>query len=1231
MRDALLAYDGCLDASPDLAAAAAAAAGALGDQPFGARARAAARVLLGLCWRLPALHEGSLLDLVLRAAFVAPEDNDSMWDDQGSRACLFACASAIAFSDGESYESSEKPFDSNLGEVFAPVGQSCGAKLAWRLSTQNESPEATPSKAAGAAAARSALSALANGGTTSDTSVEQLLEQCASATSRREYDDAVHGLLSALVTDRHHATKTIIERDWARAFERPLSVQPRGRKERRSLRATLGVLDAVASSLDPLDARWRDLTQAACEVVAPAGLQGESDGLPSSTCSFLSTLCQKAPRFALDSNDAERLLIRLLDKGPLHNSTSRDTVAAVTAATLLLDRLAPNEYVVRRRLAETFVRLCAPTACSPPDSFFGRNALVSALRGLRKLGKQARQIASSPSSPPAYFDGDILGVPNMVWLSRLLCDRGAECRAAAYLLAADCASFDFGYDLLVREGDPLDAAHLAGRCASDNTEAACVRGAACTLLAALVTPSRREAHAANASERALRALSEDNKKDPAFAAGACHLALALTVAPAPSQRPEASGYAPLKESVARHCAVLASVGGVNRKQACMLAMKASERVGEIRIDAQHLATLGLVPQTIATADLGTWRHALRGGVPSGDGLPSLAAQRLVEGALKSADAASARAWRALRALVTLHKGRDAVLGADGVAKCVQCLAGASVRIAAGEATATVSFTEAAECLSILIAGDVDAQGDALRASDALGVDGKFPLIVAAACATIIASKTSGATIAAAARAAHAVVASPRWRRALDEPRLDALGAALMRRDAQRVASAPFEGPDENSDASEADAACGAAFAAVLDASPACRKRARTDGCSIERRLVALSNAAELATSGGHAESHPVQTVDSKACRTVAAHSRVVAASLRRGARDDEDFREMNLAALASTLRKAWPFVKAASTLEDDTNGPGSDALDALNRCALALANAGDEGCVAVAASGASKRRAAGDHSLARCLMDSAVRGELAVSPAAARDRDATALVVSKRCAVACAALAKLAQAPCRNAVIQGGFVRDSVVALRRLAAAAHAPASRVSYTVRSSRNARAEALLGTLVSATMYPDAQRALLDEPQTAELLLDLCHYYGAPQTRSYSSPGGVDYTPTREPLYPGARARTASLLRNLALLRRNKGRILAQPPLVQFLLDALRAPPAVVSASATALWALVHHSEKARGLVKGDLRAVHAAARATDDAAAFSRGSGEDAHHVRAAQRALAHLRAILADDR
>ena len=188
-----LAY-GSFCPPPPWSLPAAAAAGALGDQPFGARARAAARVLLGLCWRLPALHEGSLLDLVLRAAFVAPEDNDSMWDDQGSRACLFACASAIAFSDGESYDSSEKPFDSNLGEVFAPVGRSCGAKLAWRLASSDASPETTPSKAAGAAAARSALAALANGGTSTDQSVEQLLEKCASATSRWCAERRIHRL-----------------------------------------------------------------------------------------------------------------------------------------------------------------------------------------------------------------------------------------------------------------------------------------------------------------------------------------------------------------------------------------------------------------------------------------------------------------------------------------------------------------------------------------------------------------------------------------------------------------------------------------------------------------------------------------------------------------------------------------------------------------------------------------------------------------------------------------------------------------------------------------------------------------------------------------------------------------------------------------------------------------------------------------------------------------------------
>ena len=118
-----------------------------------------------------------------------------------------------------------------------------------------------------------------------------------------------------------------------------------------------------------------------------------------------------------------------------------------------------------------------------------------------------------------------------------------------------------------------------------------------------------------------------------------------------------------------------------------------------------------------------------------------------------------------------------------VRRRVQCVAGASVRIAAGESTATVAFSEAAECLSILIAGDVDAQGDALRASDALGVDGKFPLVVAAACATIIASKTSGQTIAAAARAAHAVVAAHNvtsWRSAAFVPAARPVGAAAWR-------------------------------------------------------------------------------------------------------------------------------------------------------------------------------------------------------------------------------------------------------------------------------------------------------------------------------------------------------------------------------------------------------------------------------------------------------------------
>lgn len=150
---------------------------------------------------------------------------------------------------------------------------------------------------------------------------------------------------------------------------------------------------------------------------------------------------------------------------------------------------------------------------------------------------------------------------------------------------------------------------------------------------------------------------------------------------------------------------------------------------------------------------------------------------------------------------------------------------------------------------------------------------------------------------------------------------------------------------------------------------------------------------------------------------------------------------------------------------------------------------------------------------------------------------------------------------------------------------------------------------------TMFPDAQRALLDHGATADLLLDLCHYLGPGAARAYASPDSV-----------------AALLRNLALLRRNKGRILAQGPLVDFLVAALARvddDAATAGDAATALWALVHHSEKARGLLRASdaaTAAVADAARALADADLDLR---DDAAGRGAAERSVAALRAILAD--
>uniref|UniRef100_A0A7S3K2Y0 Uncharacterized protein n=1 Tax=Aureoumbra lagunensis TaxID=44058 RepID=A0A7S3K2Y0_9STRA len=228
---------------------------------------------------------------------------------------------------------------------------------------------------------------------------------------------------------------------------------------------------------------------------------------------------------------------------------------------------------------------------------------------------------------------------------------------------------------------------------------------------------------------------------------------------------------------------------------------------------------------------------------------------------------------------------------------------------------------------------------------------------------------------------------------------------------------------------------------------------------------------------------------------------------------------------------------------------------------------------------------------------------------------------------ACHCLAPLAASPARSALLQGAFVGDLVQALRTFAAAANGPSLATVGRREAARAARARALelLRLLVALTMFPDTQAKVLLHSDTPELLLDLVHYYlpsKSTSTAGGSSPTSVidnvdddntdddaddnndhlddrnSKTSERALSRPSQGRRstdkfaeaTALLLRNLSLLRRNKGHVLAQPPLVHFLVAALASKTdSVFTAAATALWALVHHSEKARAQLKRDKLAL------------------------------------------
>ena len=145
-----------------------------------------------------------------------------------------------------------------------------------------------------------------------------------------------------------------------------------------------------------------------------------------------------------------------------------------------------------------------------------------------------------------------------------------------------------------------------------------------------------------------------------------------------------------------------------------------------------------------------------------------------------------------------------------------------------------------------------AQGDALRPRTPR-VDGK-PAVAAAACATIVLQNLddirggqSGARRRGLAAVAAGARRAPDWTRSVRRS-CDATRSAWRR---------PFEGPDENSDASK-QSGLRRRLRRGAGREPACRKRA--DGRRSLRRLAALATA-ELCTSGGRRVA--VQTVDQK--------------------------------------------------------------------------------------------------------------------------------------------------------------------------------------------------------------------------------------------------------------------------------------------------------------------------------------------------------------------------------
>lgn len=1202
------------------------------------------RVILATAWSVGPARLGTegLLDATLDALLsrlARPEEKIEeavFFNDGGDRACA-AVALAILVFDARGWQG-----DGDAGNIFnvvfqnfdPPSGDSLWGdhRLAWKMISEsstftgrNEEEDPTV-REAGCRAASSQLSvsrdefALPRHLAASD-----LCTRLTTASNRSQFCHRLVETYNWLVCHGAVAEILFAKANWQSALERPLSSLPRGRDERRALRYAVLILVTVANRLNADDERWGLLWEATLGVVVPASLDPSyqrrhgtkkdddedlDDDVATACCTLLAIVADRQPRLFANNSSGQLLtayLTSLLSASP---SPRVNSVALV-----VLDKLLEHASPVKAPLHSNSALLML---AQNSDDDLKRRSQLDAISSL--LRRQVR-----PRDPSDAFRGfgslkratrcllrtlcvgaTALDEASAALLGALALDRDADVRTSALTLTAEAlASSSFGDSVASKLRE--QAALIAG----EPSEAPACRGAAMALLARTTTHRTSLASSAAATSTLFREFPRDNSFfSPTFWLGSAKLCLALASVQddritRETREMSNDAFADPRYRPMRNSSLEVAARGL---AALIPYATLPNYFHENRyvLDVRRCAGIDLIA---ARANASATHPALRAWVEAdysmlaGEGWTSVAQGRWRSHA-NDADEVAVVILRCAR--VVLSKSENSTAASALANTNLFELAGASLR-----SNKASIFAEAAELIA-----------DYLNLDDGSLVHGMFndePMyrytLRSAVAVLSLGQTASVAQTAAACRLVHAVMASTADLGREDDSLVESLSEAC-------VATVEYLESSDSDDVDTARYAASHALAKVVDSSSVARShilRPDRPFCPLSRAVDRLARATSDLTL---VQKTPTTTVLPPKPR----RSDVVAA-----ARALVVVKALLLNEEPGTLHEAF-LLRGAETAES--------VAQALEASWQPLSDAVVESATTVdpldSLVGAVTNLACGDDESKRVLKKKLAHRLMELTLHQTNRRRPQSLSRDARIANGAAAcLRVLASSPSRSVLLQGSYIGDVIVILRRLAAAAAAPAlgiedRGVEVTARRAAKSRALELLRLLVSATMYADAQKRVLDHQQTPELLLDLVHYYG-PESRSRS--GGSHGSPTSVAFSEKRRRRddaalepqfVAFLLRNLSLLRRNKGRFLAQTPLLDFLVGALGTSksPALLTAAASALWSLLHHSEKARALVKSD-------ARATKCLDAASRHMADiDDDRSRLGQRAILAISQILA---